>query len=215
MGLPAPLANGTNRIAIFAQNIFAVSGFKSKGVSEFPFAIWVSISALIGAIIGASLAVDVDGRLFNRILAVIMVVVIGITIFNPLKNRNLKKETNSPKKTALSIFLFFFIGIYGGFIQAGVGFLIISILTMVNGYSLVRTNSIKVFVALVYTFFAIIVFIIENKIDWTLGLTLACGNSLGAWFASRWSVEKGDKWIRIFLIIAVAGLAIKLWFFNS
>lgn len=112
------------------------------------------------------------------------------------------------------VIAFFFIGIYGGFIQAGVGFLTIAALTHINGFSLVKANFVKVFAALIYTSSALVVFIIEDKIDWTLGLVLAVGNAGGGWIASRWSVEKGDKAIRIFLVVTVIALAIKLWFFT-
>lgn len=214
LGLPPALANGTNRVAIFIQNIFAVSGFKSKGVFEYPYAVWLAISALIGAVVGAKLAVDIDGVLFNRLLAIIMIFVVATTVFNPMKANASQTKSAPPKRNVLTIILFFFVGIYGGFIQAGVGFIMIAILTLINGFSLVRTNSIKVFVVMIYTVAALLIFILEDKIDWTIGLTLAMGNAMGGWFASRWSVDKGDKWVRVLLIIAVTGLAVKLWFFN-
>lgn len=213
MGLPPAVANGTNRVGIFMQNIFAVSGFKSKGVSAFPFAIWLSISSLIGAVIGAKIAVDIDGELFNRILAIVMVVVLIMTVIGSAKAKGNLGEAMSRGKQATSIIIFFFIGIYGGFIHAGVGFIIMATLSIVNRMNLVKVNAIKVFVALVYTFFSLIVFVWEDRIDWVLGLTLGSGTAIGGWAASRWSVAKGDKWIRIFLVIAVSGMAIKLWFF--
>ncbi|VAW26752.1 hypothetical protein MNBD_BACTEROID06-822, partial [hydrothermal vent metagenome] len=58
---------------------------------------------------------------------------------------------------------------------------------------------------------ALAVFIIEDQVNWVYGLTLAAGNMTGAWIASRWSVGKGDVWIRRFMIIMVTVLAIKLW----
>lgn len=213
MGLPPAMANGTNRVGIFLQNVFAVSGFKSKGVSSFPFSIWVAVSSLIGATIGAKIAVDIDGELFNRILAIMMIVIIFITVFNPSRKNEGDAERTGTKHTIISIVLFFFIGVYGGFIHAGVGFFIIATLTLVNHFTLVKTNSIKVFVALVYTFFALGVFILEGQVDWVLGLTLGSGTAIGGWTASRWSVKKGDKWIRYFLIVAVFAMAVKLWFF--
>lgn len=213
LGLPPAMANGTNRVGIFLQNIFAVSGFKSKGVSAFPFAIWLSITALIGALIGAKLAVDIDGDLFNKILAIVMIAVMGFTLLSPLKKGGLVGELMSPKRQGTSIFLFFFVGIYGGFIQAGIGFIMIMILTVVNNFTLVKTNSVKVFVALIYTIFALGVFAWEGQVDWALGLALASGTSIGGWFASRWSVEKGDKWIRYFLVVTVCIMSVKLWFY--
>ena len=212
-GLPPALANGTNRVGIFLQNIFAVGGFKSKGVSAFPFSIWLSISALIGAILGAKIAVDISGELFNRILAIVMVMVIALTVFKKKQKEERGEELMRPGRQMASVIAFFFVGIYGGFIQAGVGFIIMAALTGINHLSLVKTNSIKVFVALIYTIFALGVFAWEGQVNWTLGLTLAAGTSIGGWFASRWSVDKGDQWIRYFLIVAVSIMAIKLWFF--
>ncbi|MGK7393801.1 MAG: sulfite exporter TauE/SafE family protein [Candidatus Cyclobacteriaceae bacterium M3_2C_046] len=214
LGLPSSVANATNRVAIFLQNVSGVAGFKSKGISAYPYSLWLGISALLGAIIGAKLAVDIKGDLFNKILAIVMVVVILLTIFNPGRSKHQLEEKMNVKARFTGILIFFFIGIYGGFIQAGVGFLIIASLTSINRFSLVKTNSAKVFVILIYTSAALVVFILENKINWTYGLVLAAGNASGAWIGSRWSVDKGDKWIKRILVVTVIALATKLWFFS-
>ena len=123
-------------------------------------------------------------------------------------------ERMDRKHIFIGILSFFFIGIYGGFIQAGVGFIIIAALTSINKFSLVKTNSAKVFVVMIYTLAALIIFIIEGKVDWGYGIVLAIGNSTGSWTASRLSVKKGDKWIKWFIVVTVVALAIKLWIFN-
>ncbi|MCF6352027.1 MAG: sulfite exporter TauE/SafE family protein [Cyclobacteriaceae bacterium] len=212
LGLPPSMANGTNRVAIFLQNILGIAGFKSKGIFIFPYSLWVGLSALMGAILGAQFSVQIRGDLFNHILAVVMVAVVLITIFNPIKNLGEAIERLGKKHQIIGVITFFFIGIYGGFIQAGVGFIIMGSLTMINRISLVKSNSIKVFVVFTYTIAALAVFIIEDQINWVYGLTLAAGNMTGAWIASRWSVGKGDVWIRRFMIVMVTVLAIKLWF---
>ncbi|WP_323758505.1 sulfite exporter TauE/SafE family protein [Roseivirga sp.] len=212
LGLPPNVANATNRVAIVLQNIFAVLGFKSKGVSVYPFNVWLGISAFFGSILGAFLAVDINEDVFNRILAFVIVGVVIYMAINPLKY--FKKEENRNKKATLtSIIIFFFIGIYGGFIQAGVGYLMIMALTLVNGFSLVKTNSIKVFVALTYTSVALAIFIYYGIINWEFGIPLAIGQACGGWLASRWSVKLGDNWIRYFVMITASVFAIKLFFF--
>lgn len=212
MGLPPSVANATNRVAIVLQNIFAVRGFKSKGVSVYPFSLWLGISAFFGSIVGASFAVDINEALFNRILAIVIVGVVVYMGVNPLKN--VKKAENMGKKaTITSIIIFFFVGIYGGFIQAGVGYLMIMALTLVNGFSLVKTNSIKVFVALTYTSVALGIFIYYGIVNWEFGIPLAIGNATGGWLSSRWSVNKGDNWIRYIVMITASAFAIKLFFF--
>jgi uncharacterized protein len=213
LGLPPNIANGTNRIAILFQNIFTTAGFKSKGVITFPFSIYIGISALIGSIIGAQIAVDIKGDTFNKILAVIMVVIVFYMIFKSKSKLVDRLEKIAGKHLWISIVLFFFVGIYGGFIQAGVGFIILLILSSVNNLSLVKSNAVKVTVVLIYTIATVSVFIYNDIIDWKIGLTLALGNSVGGWFASRWSVDKGDALVRKFLIVMVIIMAIKLWFF--
>ncbi len=213
LGLPPALANGTNRVAIFLQNIIGIAGFKSKGVFIFPYSLWVGLAALAGAIGGAHLSVQIRGELFNHILAVVMVAVVLVTVFNPIKNPDKALEQLGKKHQWAGIIAFFFIGIYGGFIQAGVGFIIMASLTLINKISLVKANSIKVFVVFTYTIAALVVFILEDQINWFYGLTLAVGNMTGAWIASRWSVGKGDVWIRRFMLIMVSIMAVKLWFY--
>ncbi len=212
LGLPAGIANGTNRVALFAQNIFAIAGFKSKGVSAYPYSLYLGISALIGAGIGAKLSADLDDLVFQRILAIVMIAVVILTLFNPAKT-GMVTERLGRKHTIIGIITFFFIGIYGGFIQVGIGFIMIAALTHINHFSLVKTNSAKVFVAFIYITSTIAVFAWEGKINWQFGLTLAIGNSIGGWFASRWSVDKGDVWIKRVLVFMSIAMAIRLWFY--
>ena len=213
LGLPPNVANGTNRIAIVFQNIFTTAGFKSKGVITFPFSIYLGTSALLGSIIGAQIAVDIKGETFNKILAIIMIIVVVYMIFQSKSKQQNRIEKTTGKHLWISIVLFFFVGVYGGFIQAGVGFIMLLILSSVSNLSLVKSNAIKVTVALIYTVSAVAVFAFNDKINWEVGLTLAIGNSVGGWLASRWSVKKGDGIIRKFLVVMILIMAIKLWFF--
>ena len=213
MGLPSVEANATNRVALFIQNIFAIQGFRSKGVFLFPFSLWLGISATIGAVIGAQIALDIKGETFNKILAVVMLIVMALTLLKPYLSKASIEESFSKRKTLLSVLIFFGVGIYGGFIQAGVGFLIIAALTNIHGLNMAKTNSVKVAVILIYTFFALVVFQLEGAIKWQYGLILAIGNAAGGWITSRWSVGKNDKWVRAILVVTVSALAVKLWFF--
>ena len=214
LSLPPAVANGSNRIAIVMQNVSGALGFRSKGVSAYPFSLWLGLSALVGAALGAWIAVDLEGDTFNRVLAVAMVVMVLLIVFRPTRRGQALAERMDRKHRWISIGLFFFVGVWGGFIQAGVGLLIIAVLTTVNRFSLVKTNSAKVVVVLVYTSAALLIFIWEGKIDWLYGSVLAVGNASGAWVASRWSVDKGDQWIKVFLVVVVIAMAIRLWFFS-
>ena len=212
LGLPPAVANGTNRIGIFLQTFSGAAGYRSKGIKTFPFSIYCGISALIGSLIGARIAVDVGGETFNRILAIVMIAVVILIVFKPRINRTEFIERTTGKYLWISVIGFFFLGIYGGFINAGIGFLILLFIPYVNRMSLVKANATKVTIVCIYTVGAIAMFYLNNKINWTYGLLLALGNMVGAWISSRWAVKKGDKVVRVFLIVMVILMAIKLWF---
>ena len=213
-GLPSAVANGTNRIALMAQNIVAIASYRKDGYFDGKFSLLLAIPALIGSIVGAQIAVNIPDDLFNRILSIVMIVVLVIMIWKPHKNLSAANGQNSRMKKIGLVLIFFFIGIYGGFIQAGVGFVIIAALTLVTGMSLVKINSIKVFVVAVYTLSALVVFVVNDQIHWGYGITLAIGTSLGAFLGSKFAVKHGDKWIQRFLIVAVIAMAIRLFFFT-
>ena len=139
LGLPPSIANGTNRIQLIFQNIFAVYGFKSKGISNYKFSSWLSFTAILGSLLGAKIAIDFPEELFKKVLSVIMIFVM-ITIFLK-KNNDIISDTKKIKNKTLSILLFFFVGLYGGFIHAGVGFLMILILSGINNLKLSHINS--------------------------------------------------------------------------
>lgn len=215
LGLPSAVANGTNRIAIFMSAFSATAGFKSKGISNYPFNFYLGFSGLLGALIGAQIAVDIKGELFNKILAVIMIVVVLLIVFKPKIDSVNILERLTGKHLYISMVAFFFIGIYGGFINAGIGFVIMLFLHYYNKLNLVKVNATKVVIVLIYTTGAIITFALAGKINWIYGIFLASGNFLGGWISSRWSVKKGEKAIKAFLVVMVLLMSIKLWFFNN
>ncbi|MBP2832681.1 sulfite exporter TauE/SafE family protein [Aquimarina sp. U1-2] len=212
MGLPPAVANGTNRIGILVQGITSIAGFKSKGIQPSVFGVYLGISALIGSIIGAQIAVDIKGETFNKVLAIIMVMVVFFMVFKPKLNIENVKERTHGKYLWLSLVIFFFIGIYGGFIQAGVGIFILLALTSINTTNLISANAIKVLVVCIYTIGALVIFIYNEHINYLYGIVLATGNATGGWIASRWAVKKGDGIVKVFLIIMVIAMAVKLWF---
>lgn len=215
MGLPPNVANGTNRIGILIQMLAGSAGFKSKGITTFPFSIYLGISALIGSLIGAQIAVDIKGETFNKVLSFVMFAVVLLIVLKPkLKAKELIERTTG-KHLWISCTAFFFFGIYGGFLNAGLGFVLILFLHFFNHLSLIKSNATKAVIIIIYMSGALIVFILNDAINWKIGLTMAIGTSLGGWFGSRFSVKKGDGFIKVFLIVMVSIMAVKLWFFSN
>ncbi len=212
MGLPSAVANGTNRIAIFCQNIFAIRGFRKRGVLPLQLALLCTPPALLGSWLGANLAINLDDQMFKRILAMIMLGVLTFTAIDPMKRFRSEDIAFGFWRKAIMVISFFGVGIYGGFVQAGVGFLVITAL-LVHGLDLVRINAIKVFVIFAYTFIALGVFIYHGQINYTLGFALAAGNSIGGMLGPKLAVDRGHDWIKRVVTVTVAVFALKLLFF--
>ncbi len=212
MGLPITMANATSRVAILFQNFFAVGGFRSKGVElPWPYSLYLGLASLGGGLIGSLLASKVADAVFSKIFVGVMIFSVILIVYDPFKSKG--EEKLNFKSQLIGGICFFFIGIYGGFIQAGIGFLVIAVLSLVNNLSLVKSNYVKVFAAIVYTGVSVAVFAYEAKIVWATGLILAIGHAMGGWYASRWSVKAGEVWIKRVMIVSVLAMAVKLWFF--
>ena len=209
MGLPTAVANGTNRIAILCQNIFAMRSFRRHGVMPLDLALLCTPPALLGSWVGANLAINLDDQVFKRILALIMLGVLVFTILDPMKHMRTEDIVFGWGRKLVLVLSFFGVGIYGGFVQAGVGFLVITAL-LVHGLDLVRINAIKVFVIFAYTFIALGVFMAHGQINYMLGLSLAAGNAIGGNIAPKMAVEKGHAWIKKVVSLTVLVFALKL-----
>ena len=207
LGLDGATANGTNRLAILLQNSSAIYNFRKENYSDFKLSFKMSLLTLPGAILGAFWAVNIDDALFKKILALVIIFVI-ITLFIPQKTNNAVE--NRDKISPLAYFTLFLAGIYGGVIQAGVGFIFMAILRNLMKFDLVKVNMHKVFIVWIYTLPVLAVFILSGKISWSLGLSLAVGNMLGAKLAVKYAVKKGEKAIKLLLVIVLLMMSVKL-----
>jgi hypothetical protein len=212
MGLPSAVANGTNRIAILCQNIFAIRGFRKRGVMPLQLALLCTPPALLGSWVGANLAISLDDQVFKRLLALIMIGVLVFTAVDPMKRFRREDVPFGFWRKTLIVVSFFGVGIYGGFVQAGVGFIIITAL-LIHGLDLVKINAIKVFVIFAYTFIALGVFVYHGQIDYSLGFALAAGNSIGGMIGPKLAVDKGHDWIKKVVSLTVLVFALKLLLF--
>jgi len=208
LGLNSAIANGTNRLAIVIQSVAAVSSFKNEKYFQFEKSLRLSLLTLPGAIIGALVAIKVSDALFQKILAFVMIGII-ISMMVP-KSKNVYADDHEKKITAGAHIAMFFIGFYGGFIQVGVGFLLMAALHYFMKLNLVYVNMHKVFIVFVFTFPALLVFIFTGNVNWLYGFALGAGNALGAWWAAKLAIKKGEGVIKVILFVAILIMAFKL-----
>jgi uncharacterized membrane protein YfcA len=212
LGLSGPVANGTNRIAILAQNLTAIATFFRRGFQDFRLSLSLAACAIPGAVAGALLGVRLEGVWFNRTLALIMLCVMLIMHFDRGKKTDSQAHEPTRKQLIYGHALMVGVGFWGGFIQLGVGFVIMPVLNRVMGLDLVRTNMHKVFIVAVYSVVALLIFASQVEILWIVGIALAVGNSVGGYLGAHFAVRSGERLIRVVLNLVLIVFITKLLF---
>ncbi len=209
MGLPASVANGTNRVGIFFQNVGAVWGFHRNRLMDWKSILWAALPASLGAIAGTVLALSIGDATFRKVLAFLMIAVTLWTLWDPLAKKDPSSRAGSVRLPFLA-FGFFLTGVYGGFVQAGVGFLVLAATTLA-GLDLVRGNAVKVLSILAFTIVSLAIFVSQGKVLWLPGLVLALGTFLGGQLGVRFTVLKGHAWVKRVVTVTIIVFAVKLW----
>jgi len=230
LGIPVPVANGTNRIGILAQSITSIATFARRGFSDFRLSLTLSACTIPGAVVGALVGSNLEGVWFNRALALIM---LGILVMMHLDRGTPARGTpargtpdgGTPDgdavghsgNTALTRtqllyghLLMVGVGLWGGFIQIGVGFIMMPILNRVMGLDLVRTNMHKVFIVAPYTLVAMLVFSNQVGLMWLAGIALAVGSSIGGYLGTHFTVRASERSVRLVLNLVLIAFIIKL-----
>jgi uncharacterized protein len=207
LGLPAAEANGTNRVGVVIQSVGAVWGFHRHGVLDWRWALWVSVPALAGAALGTWAALVIPDLAFRRILAIAMLAMTLWTVGGPsFGPQALQRSAGHP----LVVLGFFVVGLYGGFLQAGVGFLVLAV-TSYAGLDLVRGNAVKMLSVLALTILSLAMFAGAGAVDWGYGLALGAGNLAGSLIGVRLAVLRGHAWLQRVVTVTVVAFAILLW----
>jgi len=203
-GVPGNAANGSNRVGILTSNLAAAARFRQLGVDGLSHALPVLGPAVVGSLIGSYGINQLTDDTFEMVFGLLMIPLILMTIFKPKP-----KEAAQAWPVWVTMLVFLVVGMYGGAIQAGVGLVLLAALSR-SGFDLVTANSIKVLVTLAVTCVALPVFIWQGNVRWLAAAILAVGLTIGGWVGARFTVEGGEKWIRIVAVVAAFGLAGKL-----
>jgi hypothetical protein len=201
VGLSPSVANGTMRVAVLLQGLVVVATFWRRGVRDNGTAPRLLIPVLAGALAGAFAASHLEDAVLRPVFGLALVVWAVLLAVRPGSFEKTGEQTRTIGP--LAWVLAAVIGLYGGFMQAGVGFPLLALLVSYLGLSPVRANLVKVQIVVAYTVIALPVFAQAGQVAWSEGLVLASGTMLGGWVGTRWQVVGGARLIRRFVMAAV------------
>lgn len=212
MGLPATVANGTNRVGVAIQTAVSLVTLKAHGVSRPTGLGWIVASVTFGALVGALVATQVDADALEWIIIAVMWAMLIVVFLKPKGWLREKSEEIRGKPTVGKILIFVLVGAWGGFLQAGVGILLIVALVMAAGKDVIEGTTIKLVAVMVYTLGALVIFAAAGQIHWEIGLIMGIGQALGGWIGARFAAKspKAPVWIRRLLVVVIVVAALEL-----
>lgn len=211
LGLDPKTANGTNRIGVLLQSITGAKTFIADRQALPRDMGWQIVPTIAGSILGSFIAAGIDERAMGLAIGWLFVVLLGLILLKPSKWMRQVPEVRDNHRSLLSVAMFFAIGVYGGFIQAGVGIFLLAALVLYAGHTLNTANALKLIAVTVFTVPALIVFVIKGQVVWSYGLLMAAGQMLGAWVAARFAMNhpQANLWVRRLLIAVIIASIIK------
>lgn len=207
-GMDAKIANGTNRVAILLSSATATATFHRHGHLDKSLALRLAIPTLLGVPIGALLAIRLPPDAFRPIFGILFLAMALVLIVNP--KRLTEKSELLPQLRHFISPIFFCIGIYVGFIQAGMGILLLLSMSLVRSGDLVGANAVKNLIGFTVTFAAMLFYVFYGQVAWLPGLLMAVGNLLGGILGARLAIRKGNRLVMIFLVVVMVATGIQL-----
>ena len=208
-GMPADLANGTNRVAVLAQSITGAKGFDQAGKLDRGALVGIIVPTVLGAGLGAAMASVLPNTWLKPILLTVMAIV-ALSLLVPSGTKPIESD-KLPAGGVIAWLALLGAGLYGGFIQAGVGFILVAIVSGVLHYDLLRSNALKLVCTSIFSGVALIIFALQGQVLWLTGIVLALGSVLGALASVRFAINVDESVLRSILVIMVLTSCIAAW----
>jgi len=202
MGLPADVANATNRVGVIMHSMVAMKGFSSHGKLPLDNAKGILVPILIGGVFGSVLASFIPANYLKPILLGTMISMSVVILIRPAV---VIPEPGEIAQDAIfgtkHWWLLVLAGTYGGFVQAGVGFVLIAAIAGGLRYDLIRANALKVLCTAAFTSVALIIFIWRGQVAWVPGLILASATMLGGYIGVKFALKVSMRFMKWFLLL--------------
>lgn len=209
MGLPADLANGTNRVSVALQSLEGVRGFHRHNVLDTRAILPMLLPTLAGSLLGSLTASWLPVTLLKPLLLGTMIAMAALMIFKPAVMTPATDSPPLPLGASRAGWLALFgAGVYGGFIQGGVGFLLLAGLVGVLRYRLVAANALKLVCTAIFGAVALTVFAWRGQVLWLPGLIISGGTLIGVRLSVSFAVRARQETLRYVLLSAVIGVCV-------
>jgi hypothetical protein len=211
LGMGADVANGTNRVPVLVQSLVAARGFDKAGALDRPGVLRAAAPSSVGAVAGAVLASVLPEHTMRWVLIVVLLGIAFAGLRAAKKPATDASAEAAPKTLVLDLkttLWLFIAGAYGGFLQAGVGLVLLYALAGVARLDYARANALKVFAVALFTIPALGVFVLAGKVAWLPAAAMSLGSAVGAALGVKYAVKYAQQLRVVVVVVDVAACAI-------
>jgi len=214
--LPTLLTLGLDPIAALAtnklQNVFGTASsmvnYFRKGKIELRGMGSAIGCALAGSALGTFAVQRIDSAWLAWLIPLLLIAITLYFLFSPRVGEQDARPRLSHRGFALSAALG--IGFYGGFFGPGIGSLFAAAFVALRGYNLVRATAHTKVLVFTTNIASLLLFISAGQVLWSIGLTMAAGQVIGARMGSNLVIRKGAGLVKPLIIVATLALAARL-----
>ena len=189
-GLSPVVATASNLVAVSPGNFLAALSDRGQLPPLDRAFVGLVTASVLGALIGAVLLMVTPGRLFEVLIplllgfATVLFAYAG-RITRWWRARVVARGGREPRMSVTSIPMLLPVSVYGGYFGAGVGVLLLGVLSVATGGDYRAANVAKNLVASLNTLVASICFIASGAISWPPTLVMMAGCLIGGYFGAQ------------------------------
>jgi hypothetical protein len=211
LGLPADVANGTYRLGVVTQSIAGTTAMRREGKLDTGSIVPILIPTVLGAVVGALLATWVPREVLKPIMLGTMILMAALIAFRKQTLIPGEGPALTPAEAPGSYVGLFLAGVYGGFIQAGVGFLLLGVLVGTLRHNLITGNALKLVITLAFGTVSLGIFAWAGLVSWAPAVVLAAASIVGARLGVRLMLKVPVAGLRWFVFACVVATCIAAW----
>lgn len=208
-GFPVHFAIGTNKISSAMGTTLTTIRYTKSGFIPWKQAIFCVLFAFAGSACGANLALLINDGVFK----IIMLVILPLTALYVMRGKALsgdKEPYSAVKTTVLACAVAFSIGAYDGFYGPGTGTFLILLLTAVAHMPVTEANGVSKAINLATNLSALVVFLINGKVVFAIGLVAGLFSIAGNWLGSSLFKKGGSKAVKPIMITVLVIFFVKV-----
>ncbi|REJ04126.1 sulfite exporter TauE/SafE family protein [Microbacterium bovistercoris] len=185
LGYPPVLANVTNTVAAFPGYVGGAWGYRAELSGQRRRILVLGVLTAVGALIGSALLLLGSEGTFR---AVVPWLILGSTVLmavQPAISKALARRAAGPERLTWAGVGELGVGIYGGYFNAGLGFMMLGVMGMTLNDGIQRLNALKSVMSAVASLVSLVFFVIFAEVAWPAAIIMAISGLVGGWIGAR------------------------------